>query len=70
MFPLVPEATVVSPCPPMTGPSQLPETHTYHPPPRRSTPKHANPKTCEPSGHGQRGGVWGIESVAWTLLPP
>ena len=43
MFPLVPEATVVSPCPPMTGPSQLPETHTYHPPPQQ-----IHPKTCQP----------------------
>lgn len=56
MFLLVREATVVSPCPPMTGPSQLPETHTYQPP-SRSTPKHANPETCEPSGHGQGRGV-------------
>ena len=62
MFPLGPEATVVSPCPPMTGPSQLPETHTYHAPPADPTQNMPTPKRVSPQDMGK-----GVVSGALSL---
>lgn len=63
------EVTVVSPCPPRTGPSQLPETHSYHHPPADSPQNMPTPKRVSPHDAGS-GVVSGALSLSHGHYPP